>query len=581
MSAPDIDSGRDVSAGVPVPERRAFLAYFTAAGLSGTLLPGVLWARVQEVGVVTREVLADAEKVAGLEFTDEERDMMLQGLNQNLEAYKQLRATEIPNAVHPAVLFDPVLPGRALPTETRPFRMSREPGVVRPPRLEEVAFWPVTRLSELIRSRQVSSVELTRMYLDRLKAHGPRLECVVTLTEELALRQARRCDEDLAQGRWRGPLHGIPWGAKDLLAARGYPTTWGARPFQGQILDEDATVVRRLEEAGAVLVAKLTLGALAMGDDWFGGRTRNPWNPDQGSSGSSAGSAAAVAAGLVGFAIGSETLGSIVSPATRCGATGLRPTYGRVSRAGAMALSWTMDKLGPLCRSAEDCALVLEAIQGADGLDPTARDVPFNWDAEEELATLRVGYFRSAFEADRQGRAFDAAVLDVLRGQGVELVPVSLPDHYPLSALRIILSAEAGAAFDDLTRSGRDDLLVRQTAGSWPNTFRTARMIPAVEYLQASRIRTMVMGALDAALEGIDVFVTPSYGGGANDGVLFMTNLTGHPAVVVPNGFTEEGTPVSISFVGRLWADAACVRLAKAYQDVTDFHRRQPPLFAV
>lgn len=561
--------------------RRAFLGYFAAAGLGSTLLPGVLWAKMQEKGVVTREILVDAEKVAGLEFTDEERDMMLRGLDQNLEAYAALRSTPIPNDVPPAVSFDPMLPGMRYPTEKHPFRMTREVGVTRPGNLEEVAFWPITRLAELIRTRQVSAVELTEMYMARLAEHGPRLEAVITPTDDLAMRLARRADEDLARGHYRGPLHGIPWGAKDLLAVEGYPTTWGAQPYVNQRFDRDATVVRRLEEAGAVLIGKLTLGALAMGDYWYGGRTRNPWNLDQGSSGSSAGSAACTVAGLVGFAIGSETLGSIVSPSTRCGASGLRPTYGRVSRAGAMALSWTMDKLGPLCRSAEDCALVLDAIHGEDGRDPTARTVPLNWDADRPLSELRVGYFASAFEEEGRNRAFDEAVLKHFRAMATHLTPVELPGQYPLSALRIILNAEAGAAFDELTRSGQDELLVRQTRGSWPNAFRTSRMIPAVEYLQASRVRTMVMGALDAALEGVDVFITPSYGGGNDNGVLLMTNLTGHPAAVVPNGFTEEGTPTSISFVGRLWGDADCALVAKSYQDATDFHRRVPPLFAV
>ena len=566
----------------PAPfDRRGFLAYFAATGLGGTLLPGVLWAKVQEGGVVTSDVLADAEKIAGLEFTEQEREMMLRGLNQNLESYADLRSVAIPNSVPPAVLFDPMLPGKAHPTEQRPFRRTRETGVERPGDLEQVAFWPVTRLSELIRSRQVTSMELTEMYLGRLREHGPRLECVITLTEDLAVGLARRADDEVARGHYRGPLHGIPWGGKDLLAARGYPTTWGAAPFERQVLEEDATVVRRLEAAGAVLVAKLTLGALAQGDYWYGGRTRNPWNLEQGSSGSSAGSASGTVAGLVGFAIGSETLGSIVSPSTRCGASGLRPTFGRVSRAGAMALSWTMDKLGPICRSAEDCALVLDAIHGADGVDPTARTVPFNWDAEQHLGELRIGYFKSAFESDRQGRPYDDAVLSKLRGVGVDLIPVELPDQYPLGALRIILNAEAAAAFDDLTRSGRDDLMVRQTSGSWPNTFRASRMIPAVEYLQANRIRTRVMEAMDGAMSGVDVLVTPSFGGAGNNSVLLMTNLTGHPAVVVPNGFTDEGTPVSISFIGQLWGEADCLRVAKAFQDVTDFNKRIPPLFSV
>ncbi len=561
-------------------DRKAFMGYFSAMGMAGTLFPGVLWARMQEAREVTKEILADAEKVAGLEFSDEEREMMLRGLNSNLEAYAAIREVPIPNSVVPAVIFEPSLPWHEVPTLETPLRMTREQ-VERPRDLEQVAFWPVTKLSALIRTGQVTSVELTEMYLGRLREHGPRLEAVITLTDDLAMRQARRADADFRAGRYRGPLHGIPWGAKDLLAARSYKTTWGAEPYVDQVLEEDATVVRRLEDAGAVLVAKLTLGALAMGDYWFGGRTRNPWDLEQGSSGSSAGSAAATTAGLVGFAIGSETLGSIVSPSTRTGASGLRPTFGRVSRAGAMALSWTMDKLGPLCRSAEDCALVLDAIHGRDGVDPTARTVPFNWDAEQDLSDLRIGYFKSAFEEERDNKAFDDATVDVFRRLGVDLIPVELPDSYPLGALRVILSAEASAAFDELTRSGRDELLTRQTAGSWPNSFRTARMIPAVEYLQANRVRTMVMGAMDAAMEGIDVFLTPSYGGGPNNGVLLMTNLTGHPAVVVPNGFTEGGTPVSTSFIGKLWGDAEALRVAKAFQDATDFNRRTPPLFAV
>jgi Asp-tRNA(Asn)/Glu-tRNA(Gln) amidotransferase A subunit family amidase len=556
--------------------RRDFLSFFSGLGLGGTLFPGVLWARMQEDRVITAEVLADAEKIAGLEFTDEEREDMLQGLNRNLEAYKALREHPIPNEVPPALLFDPSLPGSSLPTEREPMRRSRYPDVSAPARLEDVAFWPVTKLSELIRSRQVSSVDLTTMYLDRLKRHGPTLECVVTLTEELAMEQARRADQELAAGRYRSPLHGIPWGAKDLLAVRGYRTTWGAKPFEDQVIDEDATVVRRLEEAGAVLVAKLTLGALAMGDVWFGGRTRNPWNLEQGSSGSSAGSASSTVAGLLGFTIGSETLGSIVSPATRCGATGLRPTFGRVSRFGAMALSWSMDKLGPLCRSVEDCALVLNAIHGADGKDPTAKEVPFNWDAGKPISQLRVGYLKSGFEDDEsRSHDFDVEALRVVRSLGIDPIPIELPDGYPLGALRTILSAEAAAAFDELTRSGRDELLVRQNAGAWPNSFRRSRMVPAVEFIQANRVRTMVMGAMESAMEGIDVFVTPSYAGD----VLLVTNLTGHPAVVLPSGFNDEGSPQSVSFIGKLWGDAEALRLAKAYQDATEHHLKTPPLF--
>ncbi len=561
-------------------DRRSFMGYFSAAGLGVTLLPGVLWARAQEKGVITKELVADAEKVAGLSFTDDEREMMLRGLDRDLGSYKKLHERPIPNSVAPAVVFDPMLPGRSYPSETRPFRMTHDE-VERPASLEEVAFWPVTKLSALIRTRQATSVELTEMYLDRLKRYGPTLQAVITLTEDRAMRLAKRADAEIADGRYRGPLHGIPWGTKDLLSTVGYKTTWGAKPYEDQVIDEDATVVKRLDEAGAVLVAKLTLGALAMGDYWYGGQTRNPWDLEEGSSGSSAGPAACTAAGLVGFSIGTETLGSIISPSTRCGASSLRPTFGRVSRAGAMALSWTMDKLGPLCRSAEDCALVLDAIHGADGVDPTARTVPFNWDVSDGLRGLRVGYFEKAFEADHRGKEMDLAALKVVQGLGIDLVSVALPDAYPLGALGIILDAEAAAAFDELTRSGRDALLTRQTPGSWPNTFRTAQLIPAVEYLQANRVRRMVMGALEAALEGVDVFVTPSFGGSGNDGVLQMTNLTGQPQAVVPSGFTEKGTPTSISFVGRLWGDADALRVAKAFQDATDYHTKHPPKFAV
>lgn len=555
-------------------DRRHFLAWTSSLGLGGTLFPGVLWAESRSLPEITSETVARAAEVAGLTFTDEEREMMLQGLESNLQSYEALRAIEIPYEVPPALHFDPAPPSKRPERGSGVVRRSRRPTLLKPGTVEEVAFWPVTDLAELVRTRQVSSEELTRMYLDRLERHGPTLEAVITLTPERALAQARAADREIARGEIRGPLHGIPWGAKDLLAVDGYRTTWGAGPFRDEVRTGDATVVRRLDDAGAVLVAKLTLGALAMGDYWFGGRTRNPWNLEQGSSGSSAGSAAATVAGLVGFAIGTETLGSIVSPSTRTGATGLRPTFGRVSRAGAMALSWSMDKLGPICRSVEDCALVFDAIHGADGRDPTARSVPFDWDPGRPLDDLRVGYIASAFD---DGDTDDRAVLEAVRGMGVDPVPVELPSDYPLGALRVILNAEASAAFDALTRSGRDDELVRQTRGSWPNSFRTARFIPAVEYIQANRVRTMVMGALDAAFDGLDAVLTPSYA----DDVLLMTNLTGHPVTVLPHGFTDEGSPKSFSFLGRLYGDDASLRLARAYQESTDFHRRIPPQFAV
>ena len=556
-------------------DRRRFFARCAALGISGTAFPAALWALAEEGGRVTKEMLPHAEALAGLAFSDAERELMLEGLNENLESYEEIRALAIPNEVYPALQFDPIPSGHQPEIPRRPRRRTRRTRVTRPANLEDVAFWSLTDLSELVQTRQVTSVELTRMYIDRLERHGPKLECVVTLTEDLAMRQASRADAELARGVCRSPLHGIPWGAKDLLAEDEYRTTWGAKPFEEQRLPYDATVVRRLEEAGAVLIAKLTLGALAWGDVWFGGKTRNPWNLEQGSSGSSAGSASATVAGLVGFSIGSETWGSIVSPVTRCGASGLRPTFGRVSRYGAMALSWSMDKLGPICRTVEDCGLVLEAIYGPDGQDPTVRDVPFDWDVGLPLEDLRIGYYKSAFEAEHDWYAYDWKAVEALRSLGVKPIPIELPEKIPTGALSFILSVEAAAAFDELTRSGRDELLVRQIEDAWPNVFRQSRLIPAVEYVQANRARTMLMGALRTAMEGIDVFITPSFG----KDVLLMTNLTGHPCVTVPHGFKEDGTPVSITFVGQLFREAELLAVAKRYQDATGFHLRHPKQF--
>ena len=574
------------------PDRRRLTALLAAFGFASAGLVDPLWALVQAQASLTTENLIDAEKLAGVAFTEDERQLMLEGL-QDLQAdYARLRELELDNSVPPALQFRPIVAPPPVAPGPRPtLRTGRVAPFARPSGLEELAFLPVTQLGELIRTRQISSLELTRLSLDRLKRHDPVLHCVITLTEELALEQAQRADRELAAGRYRGPLHGIPWGAKDLLSKRGYPTTWGAEPFREQTLDDDATVVTRLEEAGAVLVAKLTLGALAWGDVWFGEKTRNPWNPDHGSSGSSAGSASATAAGLVGFAIGTETLGSIVSPSTRCGVSGLRPTFGRVSRHGAMALSWSMDKIGPLCRSVEDCALVFDAIRGSDPRDDSAVDAPFDWDPDLDVRRLRVGYLRGPFEeepeapeddedgsrleAAREWRRIDLASLDDLRALGVEPLPIDLPE-LPVSALSFILDAEAAAAFDQLTLSGRDDLMVRQVERAWPNAFRTARLIPAVEYIQANRARTLVMREMERVLKGIDVYVARSFGGDN----LLATNLTGHPAVVVPNGFRSDGTPTSLSFIGRLWGEAETLALARAYQDATLWHRRHPEPFA-
>ncbi len=518
---------------------------------------------------ITDAMLAGAAACAGLSFTEAERALMLEDFQVFQERYAQIRAVTIDNSVPPALRFDPQLAATASAVERPAPAQAQAAAVSLPTSAEDLAFAPVTTLSRLLRSRQVTSTELTELYLRRLEQHDPGLRCVVTLTGELALEQASRADAELAAGRWRGPLHGMPWGAKDLLATRGIRTTWGAAPFAEQVPSEDATVVERLAGAGAVLAAKLSLGELAWGDVWFGGQTKNPWNLEEGASGSSAGSAAAVAAGLVGFAIGSETWGSIVSPATRCRVTGLRPTFGRVSRHGAMALSWSMDKLGPICRSAEDCALVFAAIYGPDGKDHTVVDRPFSWNPEIRLADLRIGYLASAFEREREHQANDQRVLDVLRSLGANLVPIELPD-YPIDAMSFILFAEAAAAFDELTRSGQDDMLARQVAQAWPNALRQARLIPAVEYIQANRLRTLAMRALDQTLRQVDCYV----GFGMPD--LLLTNLTGHPAVVVPTGTTEQGESTSITFTGRLYDEATILALARAFQEATEFHLGRP-----
>jgi Asp-tRNA(Asn)/Glu-tRNA(Gln) amidotransferase A subunit family amidase len=517
---------------------------------------------------------------------------MLEGVNELLGSFDQIRAVEIDNDVPPALLFAPQVfspaTGQRLGSEVR---VTESAAPVRPVGDDTLAFLPVSELSALIRTRQVSSVELTEFYLDRLERYDERLECVITLTRDLAMEQARRADQDLAAGVYRGPLHGIPWGAKDLLAVPKYRTTWGAKPYENQVRSEQATVVSKLAGAGAVLVAKLTLGALAWGDVWFGGKTRNPWNTAQGSSGSSAGPAAATAAGLVGFAIGSETWGSIVSPCTRCGATGLRPTFGRVSRHGAMALSWSMDKLGPIARSVEDCALIFDAIHGPDWLDPTVVERPFGWPLDRDVRALRVGYIPELFDRDRtegvadeadraileEWQRHDQRSLTTLRELGLNMVPIHLPKSYPVEALSFILTAEAATAFDELTRSGGEDLLVRQVADAWPNVFRQGQFIPAVEYLRANRIRWQVMREMEESLRPVDLYVCPSFGGDN----LLLTNLTGHPAVVLPNGFrSADGTPTSITFNGRLYRETEMLAVAHAYQQATSFHLQRPPLRA-
>jgi Asp-tRNA(Asn)/Glu-tRNA(Gln) amidotransferase A subunit family amidase len=553
--------------------RRIVIPFLIAISAITGFIFGSLLNSQTSILPITTEVIASAERLVGLEFTDAKRDSLIDGLKEQLGNYKRLREVSLNNSVPPSVTFNPLPVGMTIPTAKKPIRFSQPGRVSMSGNTDSLAFLSIGDLASLIKSKRVTSEALTRMYLARLKKYGPKLECVVTLTESLAVAQARHADAEIAQGKYRGLLHGIPYGVKDLLAVKGYPTTWGSVPFKNQIIDENATVVRKLGDAGAVLVAKLTMGELAWGDVWFGGMTRNPWNYDQGSSGSSAGSASATAAGLVAFSIGTETWGSIVSPSTRCGTTGLRPTYGRVSRTGAMVLTWSMDKIGPICRTVEDCAIVFNAIRGLDGTDQTLYDAPFNYDPSVNVRELRVGYLKSAFDSVQENKANDDAALAKMQALGVELIPIELP-RFPINDLSIILSVEAGAAFDELTRSGKDDLLVRQMKDAWPNVFRASRFIPAVEYIQANRIRHELIQAMAKLMENIDLYVAPPFEGDN----LLLTNLTGHPQVVVPSGFTTAGTPTSITFVGGLFNEATLLAFAKKYQDATDFHLRHPAL---
>lgn len=516
-----------------------------------------------------------AESLFNLNFTKAERDTLLEGVADAIEKYKAIHTFDIPNHLAPAFLFSPVPLGynpKNLSTTTD-FALPKEVNL--PDNMEDISFYSVAELSVLIKNRKLSSLELTKLYLDRLKRYDPILHCVITLLEDRAIEQAKRMDEELAKGIYRGPLHGIPYGVKDLLALEGYPFTWGSAIYKDQIADLTSPVIIKLDEAGAVLVAKLSLGELAWGDVWFKDKTRNPWNTEMGSSGSSAGSASATAAGLVAFSIGSETWGSIVSPSTVCGVTGLRPTFGRVSRTGAMTLSWTMDKIGPICRTAQDCAIVLNAINGKDGIDPTLVDMPFKIDLKRDIKTLKVGYVEDYFAEDYWMKSKDSIVLKTLRDMGIELIPVKLPEHLPVSALSIILDAEAAAAFSELTLTNKDDLMVRQIKWAWPNFFRKARFIPAVEYIQANRIRTRLIDEFTKIFEEVDVIISPSFGGNQ----LLMTNLTGHPAISIPTGFSEQGLPTSITFIGNWYKEDDIILLAKAYQEQTKWYKFTPKGF--
>ena len=595
--------------------RRRFIKAVPAAVVAGMTLPKIAAAGTVAPNVPIpqgrggapprfgKDVLKCAEQVAGLEFTDAEEEAIVRGVSGNLTSYEQLRKIDIPLDTEPAITFRPYLPGKqpgGRSTRNAKLAVAKPARVQVGSSLEDLAFEPIPVLASLIESRKITSTDLTKMYLARLKRYGDPLHCVITLTEDLALAQAANADKDLKAGRYRGPLHGIPWGAKDLFDTKGIRTTWGAKPFEDRVPDIDATIVERLREAGAVLCAKLSMGSLAQGGIWFGGSTRNPWAPDATSSGSSAGPGAATAAGLVAFGIGTETRGSIMSPASTCGVVGLRPTYGRVSRYGAMALSWTMDKIGPMCRRVEDCAIVFNAIYGADNRDETVVDAPFTWNPDVPLSSLKIGYVKREFElappnpnapaggaggrggltpeearrrAEERNKLLNDA-LNVLRAAGAKLEPIELPD-LQTNTINFILTTEGAAAFDDATRDRRLDMMNANGpdfGSTWPNSFRTHRFVPAVEYIRAQRARTLLIRQMDALMSKVDVFLSPT-----TSASLSITNLTGHPALCLKSGFVD-GTPQALMITGRLYDEASVLRVALAYERATKWHEMNPSL---
>ena len=590
------------------------MTYFAGIGLGSTLAPGIIWARMQDAQAdrITLAMVTEAMKLSGVDASEADRQAMVQSANQNLARYEELRKIHIPNDVSPPFHFSSLVPGIQVNKTKLPFRLSAPPSVKRPANLEDVAFWPVRHLAELIRTKQVTSVQLTEMYLARLHRYNGKLNNVVTFLDDIAMAQAKQADADIVAGKYKGPLHGIPWGAKDIISVKGYKTTWGSAAFKDQVFDYDASVVEMLRDAGAVLLAKLATGELAAGDQWFGGRTNSPWDPTQGSSGSSAGPSSATAAGCVGFGIGTETSGSILSPAARCGLAGLRPTFGRISRYGVMALSWTQDRLGPICRYAEDCAIVMQAIAKPDGRDMSVSDLPFNWNAQLDIRRLRVGIIKESFDdiTNPVVKANAQKLLDTLKSLGVlTFTPLTVPAFQTNVAG---LGVESAVFFDEMTRLGKMNEARRGGR-------QTARLIPAVEYLQSQRVRMMMMTELANATADFDVYVVAanaSAGGGGGRGRgtdpaapetgaptgerggegrgrgrgtgepprpqgpaqrhFTMANLAGYPAINIPNGFTETGTPTNVTFFARPFGEAELLALAKAYQDAAGFHLMRP-----
>jgi Asp-tRNA(Asn)/Glu-tRNA(Gln) amidotransferase A subunit family amidase len=525
---------------------------------------------------ITRTDIKSFAKVIGLNFTEPEIDSMIRDVRNRQSVYTNLRKFSLDNSTPPSMAHSPVLPGMTFNTTQQPVNWNMPANVTLPKNKNDLAFYSLLQLASIIKTKKITSVDLTRFFINRLKQFGDTLQCVISLTEDIAMQQAQQADKEIASGKYRGPLHGIPYGLKDLFSVKGTHTTWGAAPYKNQVREEDAFVYTQLKNAGAVLVVKFTLGALAMGDYWYGGRTKNPWDLTKGSSGSSAGSASATVAGLVPFAIGTETYGSIISPATACGATGLRPTFGSISRSGAMTLSWSLDKAGPICRSAEDAAVVFNYLHGTDGLDASAVNRPFNYTGKIDWKKLRIGYAKNYFDK-LDSSANDHKVLDVYRKLGANLIPVIFPDSglYNFNMMTLVIGGESAAAFDEFTRTDMDDMMTRQTRGDWPNQFRGYRFIPAVEYINANRHRYLLMKSLDNFFQNYDVIICPTFAGNQ----AAITNLTGHPAICFPTGFNKSNVPTSITLLSKLYDEATLIAAAKAYQDATGWDEMHPAMF--
>ena len=546
--------------------------------LTCLLLSLSVYGITQDTSIQKKDLVSSA-KLFDLSFSTQEIDTLYSDVIDNLANYKAMHSFSLPNSVPLSLWQSPVLPGMHFNEKQSPIHWKLDNTISLPANKKDLAFYSIEQLASLIKNKKITSLALTQFFIERIKKWGDTLQCVISIQENIAYEQAKKADKEIAHGKYRGLLHGIPYGLKDLFAVKGTKTTWGAAPYQNQLIDEDAFVYLKLKEAGAVLVAKFTLGALAMGDYWFGGRTKNPWNLNYGSSGSSAGSASATVAGLVPFAIGTETWGSIVSPSTTCGATGLRPTFGSISRSGAMALSYSLDKIGPICRSAADAAIVFNYIHGTDGKDGSAVKKPFNYDPARDIKKLKIAYAKNYFDKIKDTSRNEFKVLDVFKKLGVQLIPVNFPDSgvYNINIMDVVIGVECAAQFDAMTRLNIDDQLTRQTKYDWPNQFRTARFVPAVEYVNAQRHRYSLMQKVNEVIQKYDVIICPSRGDGNQSAI---TNLTGHPVVCLPTGFDKKlNLPTGISFVGNLYDESTLLTIANAYQGATHWNQLHPNLF--